>query len=237
VASPAPAHVVKDLPPPPPEYASPPPRPADRSGLGSLGRLAARVKGILFAPRAEWPLVAREDTSAARIYLAYVAPLAAIGALAAIVGAAYVGVALPFENVARLRPGAAVVGAFAHFLLTFATVFVVALIVDRLAPTFGGQRDARRALQVTAYSFTPAWVAAALAVVPALGAIAGFVGLYGLYLLYLGLPVLMHAPADKSLGYTVVVVICTIALTIAVALSTGILITLFAPSETGTVQA
>ena len=100
----------------------------------------------------------------------------------------------------------------------------------------GGRRDARRALQVTAYSFTPTWVAATLVVVPALGAIAAFIGLYGLYLFYLGLPALMRAPADKSLGYTVVVVICTIVLTIAVALATGILITLLAPGETGTVQ-
>jgi len=236
-ASVAPNHVAKDVPPPAPKYAAPPPRPGDRTSLGALSRLAARVKGILLAPRAEWPVVAAEDTSAGRIYLRYVAPLAAIGAIASVVGAAYVGVSLPFENVARLHVGAAVVGALAHFLLTFAVVFVVALIVDRLAPTFGGQRDPRRALQVTAYSFTPAWVAAALAVVPALGGIAGLVGLYGLYLLYLGLPVLMHAPADKSLGYTVVIVICTIVLTIAVALTTGILIAIFAPPETGTVQA
>ena len=230
-------HVAKDLPPPAPAYTARAPRPGDRAALGALGRLAARVKGILLAPRGEWPVVAAEDTPAGRIYSGYVAPLAAVGALASVIGATYVGVSLPFEHAARLSLGAAVVGALAHFLLTFAIVFVVALLVDRLAPTFGAKRDARRALQVTAYSFTPAWVAAALAVVPALGAIAGVIGLYGLYLLYLGLPVLMHAPADKSLGYTVVVVICTIVLTIAVALTTGILIAMFASPETGTVRA
>ena len=34
--------------------------------------------------------------------------------------------------------------------------------------------------------------------------------LYGLYLLYLGLPVLMKSPPDKSMGYTVVVVVAAI---------------------------
>jgi type III secretory pathway component EscS len=35
-------------------------------------------------------------------------------------------------------------------------------------------------------------------------------GLYGLYLLYLGLPVLMESPQEKSLGYTITVIIAAI---------------------------
>ncbi len=35
-------------------------------------------------------------------------------------------------------------------------------------------------------------------------------GLYGLYLLYLGLPVLMKSPKDKSVGYTVAVIVAAI---------------------------
>jgi hypothetical protein len=199
--------------------------------------LIARVKGILLAPRSEWRVIASEDPTPADIYLRYVAPLGAIGAIASIVGAALLGVSMPFEDNVRLSLPAAIVGTLVHFALTFAIVFVVANIVDRLAPTFGGTRASMRALQVTAYSFTPAWVAAVLAIVPALGAIAGFIGLYGLYLLYLGLPVLMHAPVDKSLGYTVVVVICTLVLTIAVALTTALLLGTFVPAQPGTVQA
>jgi hypothetical protein len=43
-----------------------------------------------------------------------------------------------------------------------------------------------------------------------LGVLAFIVGLYGLYLLYLGLPVLMRCPKDKSIGYTIVTVLCAI---------------------------
>jgi hypothetical protein len=113
-------------------------------------------------------------------------------------------------------------GAILHFALTFVAVFVVALIVDALAPTFGGQKDSLRALKVTAYSFTPAWVAAILTILPALGVIAGLIGLYGLYLMYVGLPVLMRAPADKALGYTVVVVLCAIVLSIIVSVISNV---------------
>ncbi|HVO87355.1 MAG TPA: Yip1 family protein, partial [Casimicrobiaceae bacterium] len=89
-------------------------------------------------------------------------------------------------------------------------VFIVAWLVNALAPTFGGQQDPLRALKVTAYSFTPAWLGAVFGIIPMLGIVGALIGLYSLYLLYLGLPVLMRSPADKSLGYTVVTIIAAI---------------------------
>ncbi|HSC98455.1 MAG TPA: YIP1 family protein [Casimicrobiaceae bacterium] len=228
----------KDVPPPSPNY-----RPggdnilASGRSLSPLGRFVGRVKGILLAPRSEWQVISHEVATPADVYLRYVAPLAAVGVLATILGAAFPDAFRPEEKTLRLTAPAAVIGALVHFALTFAIVFVVAKIVNGLAPTFGGRKDPLRALQVTAFSFTPAWVAAVLAIVPALGGIAAVIGLYGLYLLYVGLPILMHAPVDKSLGYTVVVVICTFALTLAVALGTGLLINAFVPVDTGTVRA
>ena len=49
-----------------------------------------------------------------------------------------------------------------------------------------------------------------LNIAPPLSILTLIASLYGLYLLYLGLPVLMRNPADKSLGYTVVIVLCAI---------------------------
>ncbi len=34
-------------------------------------------------------------------------------------------------------------------------------------------------------------------------------GCYGIYTLYLGLPVLMHSPKERAVGYTATVVVCT----------------------------
>jgi hypothetical protein len=197
---------------------APPPAPAYGAAARGAGpatnarihRLVERVKAILLTPKTEWPMIAGEATTASDIYLRYVAPLVAIGVIASFLGTTIVGVSLPMVGTVRLGLGAALAGAILHFLLAFVTVFVVALIVDALAPTFGGQKDSLRALKVTAYSFTAAWVAAILTILPALGMIAGLLGLYGLYLMYVGLPVLMRVPADKALGYTVVVVLCAI---------------------------
>ena len=172
----------------------------------AVSRLIERVKAILLTPATEWPVIEREATTAADIYKGYVAPLAAIGAVASFIGLSLIGIGGFF----RVGVGAALVHAIVAYLLTFVVVFVVAWLVDTLAPTFGGQRDSLRALKVTVYSYTPAWVAAVLNLVPALAILGLIAALYGLYLLYLGLPVLMRNPPEKSLPYTVVVVLCAI---------------------------
>jgi len=166
----------------------------------AVNRLVERVKAILLTPRTEWPRIAADATTAQDIYMRYVAPLVAIGIVASFIGHVLVGVPIPLLGTVRLGIGAALAAAIVHFVLTFVAVFVIALIVDALAPTFGGRKDPLSALKVTAYSFTPGWVAAILTILPVLGPIAGLIGLYGLYLMYLGLPVLMGAPKDKALA-------------------------------------
>ena len=78
-------------------------------------------------------------------------------------------------------------------------VFLLSLIIDALAPTFSGQKNQIQALKLAVYSFTPAWIAGVLRIVPLLGIFAIFAALYSIYLLYLGLPRLMKSPQDKAL--------------------------------------
>ena len=95
--------------------------------------------------------------------------------------------------------------------LALATTFALALVIDGLAPNFGGQKNQVQALKVAAYSATAGWLAGIFGLIPAL-AILGLLGLYSLYLLYLGLPILMKVPQDKAMGYSVVVIIVAIVL-------------------------
>lgn len=185
--------------PPPTPGAAPPPADA-------MSKLIERVKAILLSPATEWPVIEREPTTAADIYKGYVAPLAAIGAIASFIGLSLIGMG----GFLRVGVAAGFIHAVVSYLFTFVVVFVVAWLVDALAPTFGGQRDSLRALKVTAYSYTPAWIAGVLTIVPALGVIVLIASLYGLYLLYLGLPVLMRNPTEKALPYTAVIVLCAL---------------------------
>jgi hypothetical protein len=189
---------------------------------GDLARgILARAKAILLSPATEWPVIAAEATSANAIYARYVAPLAAIGVIATFLGLTLIGVSVgPFG---RVRTG--IVAGLFHLILTFGLsflmVYLIALLVDVLAPHFGGQHDPLAALKVTAYSFTPGWIAAIFNIIPMLGIIGVVAAFYGLYLLYLGLPVLMRCPKEKSIGYTVVVVLCAIVMSLMIsALST-----------------
>src|SRR3546814_18930124 len=84
-------------------------------------------------------------------------------------------------------------------------LYVVALIINALAPTFGGRKDQLQAVKVIGYAWTAAWVAGIAAIVPWPGwlvVLAG--GIYSIYLLYLGLPHTMKCPPEKAAGYTVV---------------------------------
>jgi hypothetical protein len=94
-----------------------------------------------------------------------------------------------------------------------ASVYLFSLIIDALAPTFGGQRNSGQAFKVAAYAPTAAWVASIFNIIPVLS-IFSILGLYSLYLLYVGLPELMKCPTDKALVYTIVIAACAIVLAV-----------------------
>jgi hypothetical protein len=167
-----------------------------------IANLFGRAKSILLTPRAEWQVIAAEPDTILGIYTGYIMILAAIPAVKLLLSARFLGVAiLPLV--------------ITTYVLSLAGTFLVALIVDALAPTFGGQKDRVQALKVVAYAYTAAWVASIIGIVPGLGLLAALAGLiYGLYLLYLGLPFTMKCPTEKSLGYTVVTVIAAIVVSI-----------------------
>ncbi len=166
--------------------------------------LSVRVKNILLQPAQEWSVIEGESASLADLYRAYIVPLAAIGPVASIVGLSMVGI-----GGYRIPLISSIGHAVVSYVLALGGVYVLALIIDALAPTFQGTKNPMQAVKVAAYSSTAAWLAGIFILIPALGFLQ-ILGLYSLYLLYLGLPKLMKAPEDKALVYTVVVVIAAI---------------------------
>jgi hypothetical protein len=175
--------------------------------------LVERVKGIILTPKTEWPVIAGESGDVAYLFANYVAILAAIPAVCGFIGAVLIGASI----------GAALIGAVLKYLLTFVAVYIVAWIIDLLAPTFGGQKNFPNALKVAVYSYTPSWLVGIFLLIPRL-AFLTILGLYGIYLLWLGLPPLMRSPPEKSIGYTVSIIICAIIISIVIALVLGALI-------------
>lgn len=174
-----------------------------------------RVKNILLTPNTEWRVIDAEPSSTGTLIGGYAAPLIGVSAIAGFIGGSIVGTSMLFvSGTYRVPIFAGLVGACLMVVLGLVGLFVLAFIINALAPTFGGQQNFTQALKVAVYSYTPGWVAGVLNIIPMLGVLAIIAGLYGIYLLYLGLPVVMKSPPDKAVGYTVVVLICAIVVSI-----------------------
>lgn len=179
--------------------------------------LIARVRKLLLSPAAEWDVIAAEPAEPRRLALSYVAPLAAIPAIATIVALAVLGVQAGGQLYrAPLLQVSLSAGLF--FVLTIGAVFVFAAVIDWLAPRFGGERSYRQAFKVSAYSITAAMVAGLLAIAPALQIFALLGATYSLYLLFVGAPKVMRAPPKSAVNFSIV----TTAAAVLVALVVGL---------------
>ena len=177
-----------------------------------FGKIVERIKAILTTPRTEWPAAAAEPATVQGLYAGYIAIVAALPIIAGFIKGSLIG-AGAFGITVRTPIGMGIVGMVLHYVLVLAIVYVVALIINALAPTFGGQKDMVQALKTVAYSWTASWIAGIAVIVPWLGWLIAIAGaIYAIYLLYLGLPHTMKCPPEKAGGYTAVSVIIAIVL-------------------------
>ena len=186
--------------------------------------LKTRARNILLTPTTEWPVIAEETTPTSSLITSYVIPLAAIGAVAGFIGGSLVGMTLPFVGTYRVPIMSGLASAVFVFVMAILGVFILSFIINALAPTFGAEKNTAQAIKVAVYSYTPAWLAGVFQILPALGILGILAACYGIYLLYLGLPSVMKSPPDKAAGYTAVVVVCAIVLSIVVTAVGGLLI-------------
>jgi hypothetical protein len=177
-----------------------------------------RVKAILFTPETEWPAIEQEPGTPAYLFSNYVVYLAAIPPLASFIGTSIIGVPVPSIGTVRVPLFAGLLSAVIAYVLSFAVVYVVAIIIDQLAPRFGGVKDFGNALRVTVYSFTPYWVGGVFSLFSAMRFVGTVVAFFGIYLMWLGLPRLMKVPPDKAFVYVAATVVCAVAIMFVVGL-------------------
>lgn len=166
--------------------------------------LVDRAQKILLQPKQEWYVIQQEPTTPAQLYPGYIIPLAAIGPVASIIGLAIVGIPTVLGNYRISLPYAIIIAIIA-FALELGSVYVLALVIDALAPSFASNKHFFQAFKLATYCRTPLWVGGIFSLIPSLGLLGALLGLYGIYLLYLGLPPLMYTPPDKVVVYMVVI--------------------------------
>jgi hypothetical protein len=170
--------------------------------------LIDRVKNIIASPNKEWDVIAAEQPDTSKIVTGYVLPLTALAAIAAFIGYGLIGFRILGFRVTGMEWG--LYYALTAFIAGIASVYLTALVIDMLAPSFNSEKNFNRSLQLVAYSFTPMWIGGLLSIFPPIALIGSLFGIYGLYLLYLGIPKLKKTPADKHVGYFVVSLIALI---------------------------
>jgi hypothetical protein len=169
--------------------------------------VAARAKAILTDPIAAWAQIENDADDPGFLLSRYVAVLALIPALAGFAGAALIGVITPGGATARASLIDAASGAVFGYVVSCATALVLGLVINLLAPLFGGRRNFNNAFKLTVYSLTPVWIAGIFLVLPGLRFIT-LTGCYGAYLLWLGLPRLTKLPQEQVANFTAVIVVC-----------------------------
>jgi hypothetical protein len=185
--------------------------------------LVERAKKLILQPRAEWQVIDAEPHTVQDLYTNYVMILAAIPAVCAFIGLSLIGIGV-FGATYRVPIGAGVAHLVVSYLLSLGWVYVLALLIDALAPNFGGQKNFIQALKLAAFTPTPAWLAGVFYIIPSLSIIASLLSLYSLYLLFVGLPILMKSPEDKTIPYLAVILIAAIVLTVVMVTITGLAI-------------
>ncbi len=133
-----------------------------------FGKIIERVKAILTTPKTEWPVVAAEPATVSSLFTGYIVIIAALPAIAGFIKSSLIGTTV-FGITVRNSIGGGITAMVLGYVLSLVVIYVVALIINALAPTFGGQKDMVQALKTAAYSWTASWIAGIAVIVPWLG--------------------------------------------------------------------
>ncbi len=184
--------------------------------------LFEQVFDLLARPAETWPELKHRPDTPRSLYVSYAAVLAAIPAIAHVLGVTLIGI-----GVLGIRYRAPFLGAVgygvASYVLSLADAYILAVAINATAPRFDSIKNLTNALKLSVYSATPYWVAGALFVFPVLSPLAFLLSAYRLYLLFTGLPVLMNTPRERRPLYLVVIVVISLCISVVSAIVASLL--------------
>ncbi len=164
-----------------------------------LNKLFTRAKNIIVKPDDEWQVIKGETIGKKEVILNYALPLMVLIAIASLIG----------SSITRLHLGisfpSVLISAVVVFVVQFAAMYLSAVIINELAPSFGSKKDINAAFKLVVYASTASYVAAILSgLIPILSVLFGILGLYSIYLFWTGITPMMETPENKRIGYIIV---------------------------------
>jgi hypothetical protein len=169
-----------------------------------------RIIGLFTNPAREWGMVALEDADIGSIYSRHIMILAAIPAVAFLAGLSISGGR--YLGVAGITT--AVTAAMVSYVMALAMPLATALVIAYLAPKFKSDGGTTEALKLTAYAWTPVWIASVCYVFVAFSRLVMVGQIYAVYLFFTGLTPVMGTPLEQRVPFTLVAIITILALSV-----------------------
>ncbi len=222
---------------PPPSQAAPPPPPpvyqqepvyehareassAFKEAISGKTNIVQRVINIITKPKQEWEVIATEQPDTMKLIGGYALILALIPALSAFIKYGIIGMSFMGYTSRSIATG--IQTGLIQLLSAVIGVYLLAWVIDLLAPSFDSQKNFGRSLQLAVYASTPQWVAGILLLLSTtMSMLIMLISLYAIYLLAVGMPVLKGTPKDKVVGYVALTIIAMIAIAVVMALVIG----------------
>lgn len=219
-------------PPPPPQYQEPQqtfePKEATSAFTDAITgktNIVQRVINILTKPKLEWPVINNEQPNTMKLIFGYALILALIPAIASFISFGVIGTSVMGYTYRSISGG--VMQALTQFFSAVIGVYLLAWVIDLLAPSFDSTKNFGKSLQLAVYSSTAQWVAGILLLIPGIRWLSFLVGLYAIYLLATGMPVMKNTPKEKVIGYVIITIIVMIAIALVLGLILGAIFGIF----------
>lgn len=194
--------------------------------------LIQRVINILTKPKQEWAAIANEEPNTMKLIGGYALILALIPALSSFIKYGVIG--FTFMGYTSRSIASGIQTGLIQFLSAIVGVYLLAWVIDMLAPTFDSQKNFGRSLQLAVYSSTPQWVAGILLLIgTGFSVLIMLIGLYAIYLLAVGMPIIKSTPKEKVVGYVVLTIVAMIVIGLLMALVFGAIMGIFFVSSAG----
>jgi hypothetical protein len=168
-----------------------------------------RVKNILITPKQEWVTIEAERTPSTQLLTSYLLLLALIPAVGQFIGLGLIG-KTTILGLKTIGISFGLKSAITSYITMVGGAYLLAFIIHLLSTSFGSEKNFDQAFALAVYSLTPSYIAGVFYIIPVLGILASLAGLYGLYILYLGLQPMMKTPADKTVVYFILILVCMI---------------------------
>lgn len=183
-----------------------------------------RAKTLVTNTKDTWVTIRGEATSVKELYLSWILIGAAIPPVCQFIGTILFGIKIPLTGI-TVRPGLfdALFSGLIAYGFSLVGTYILALILSKLAPKFGGQEDLVSTLKLVAYSMTPVWIAGILSLVglSVLGIVQLVVSCYALYILYQGITILTGVPEGRRNTYFGASILCSMVVMFFVSLLTA----------------